>query len=160
MSAHTIGLLSLRQIVLVRWTTSVSVADVEALRRASSELAATHPGGIGHLNLVDTPEAMKNELEDDAREAIVALLRDRTTLLRLSSVIIPHEGFQASVVRAIVGGLLLVSRTAAHVRVHASVRQGAEWLTAGLRGLRGEAPPSVEDLEAAMAELRKGPRGA
>ena len=150
----TVGLLSVRQLVLVRWTTSVSVADVEALRHASRELAALHPGGIAHLNLVDTPDAMKNELEDDAREAIVSLLKDRSLPLRLSSVVIPHPGFQASVVRAIVGGLLLVSRTAAHIRVHGSIRQGAEWLVAGLRGLRGEMPPTVEELEDAMAKLR------
>jgi hypothetical protein len=84
---------------------------------------------------------------------MVQMLRDRHVPLRAASVIFPHDGFQAAVVRSILGTLLLLSRTPAIVRVHSSVDQGAGWIGERLGSSPEDPPPSVDELVAAVRTL-------
>jgi hypothetical protein len=152
----TFAMRTVGPIVLVRWGGAAHASQVEALARASAEAARAHPRAIGHVNLVETDMERTNELDDETRGAILRLLRDPALPLRCSSVVIPREGFQAALVRAIVGGLLLMSRTRTQVRVHASLRAGSEWVLEGLSMRDPTGLPTAEDLVDAMQTIDAG----
>jgi hypothetical protein len=149
---RTLALTTAAQVVVVRWTGAPVEDEVEEMRRISDALGRAHPRGIAHMNVIDVPPDRLQRPTEPAREAMVRMLRDRHVPLRAASVIFPHAGFQAAVVRSIVGGLLLLSRTPAELRVHASARRGAEWIGSVL-GTGVEDRALVDDLLAAAASL-------
>ena len=138
---------------MVRWTAATNVGDVEEMRRVSEALGRAHPRGIAHMNVIETKPGEMQRPSEPAREAMIRMLRDRHVPLRAASVIFPHPGFQAALVRSILGGLLLLSRTPAVVRVHASAQLGAEWIASTLGGTKDDPPPDANELLAAVAAL-------
>ena len=147
------ALTTLPRVVVVRWTSAPSVADVQQMRRASEALGREHERGIAHLNVIDVPLGKAQRPSEDSVQAMIAMLRDRQTPLRASSVVFPHEGFQAAVVRSVLGGLLLLSRTRAVVRVHRSAVHGAEWIGSMLVSEVQNPAPTVEQMMAAVESL-------
>jgi hypothetical protein len=150
---ETLALTTVRQVLVVRWTAATNVGDVEEMRRVSEALGRGHPWGIAHLNLIETSPGEMQRPSEPAREAMVRMLRDRHVPLRAASVVFPHPGFQAALVRSILGGLLLLSRTPAVVRVHASAQLGAEWIGSTLGDSKDDPAPDVSELLAAVAAL-------
>ncbi len=150
---ESLSLTTLPRVVVVRWTAAPIVADVQRMRRTSEALGKEHAGGIAHLNVIDVPLGQTQRPSEEAREAMIAMLRDRQTPLRASSVVFPHDGFQAAVVRSVLGGLLLLSRTRAVVRVQRSAAQGAEWIATMFAHEKDDPAPTVEEMMAALEAL-------
>jgi hypothetical protein len=150
---ETLALTTVRQVVVVRWTSATSVGDVEEMRRVSEELGRAYPLGVAHMNVIATRPGEMQMASEPARNAMIRMLRDKHVPLRAASVVFPHEGFQAALVRSILGGLLLLSRTSAVVRVHASAEASAEWLGTVLRSTAADPPPDARELLAAVASL-------
>jgi hypothetical protein len=149
---ETLALTTVRQVVVVRWTAADSADDVEQMHRVSDALAREHPRGIAHMNVIDVPPNQMHRPSEPAREAMVRMLANRQVPLRAASVIFPHPGFQAAVVRSILGGLLLLSRTPTRARVHASAREGAEWI-ASMMAPGGVDTALVDELLAGLESL-------
>jgi hypothetical protein len=150
---ESLSLTTLPRVVVVRWFAAPSVLDVQLMRRASEALGREHSRGIAHMNVIDVPLGQAQRPTEEARQAMISMLRDRQTPLRASSVIFPHDGFQAAVMRSILGGLLLLSRTTAVVRVHRSADQGAEWISSMLSSGSEDPAPTVNELLGALRTL-------
>jgi hypothetical protein len=123
----TLVIAPVRQVLVVLFRGASTVADIDAIHQASIELARAHPGGIGHLNLV-APGPDSGPIDERVRERLLTMMRDERMALRVSSVVYPGGGFQAAMIRGILSGLVLLSRTTAKIRVHSSVDAAADWL--------------------------------
>jgi hypothetical protein len=147
-----------RQVVITRFSGSASMADIDAIRRVSASLARNHPEGIGHLNEVVMDGEGRANIDDDVRGALMRLLSDPAVRLRASSIVYPGAGFSAAFVRSLLGGLVLLSRSRATIRFHASLKEGATWLAETMAATGADPLPASELIRAASPLAR--PRSA
>lgn len=118
---------SVENVLVVVWGGSPGHDDVDALEHASRELAAATGRRIAHFNFVPLTSGTGG-LEDSVRKRFDAMMRDPAFPLALSAVIYPREGFVAALIRSILAGMVMASRSRSTVRFFGSVADAEEWI--------------------------------
>ena len=96
-----------RNVMFTHWFAPVSVAGLAACETASFDLASRHPRGVVVFNLIEfglqIPQAA-------ARAKASAVLASTSGHVRVTTTVVPGEGFWASTARAAVATITLLAR--------------------------------------------------
>jgi hypothetical protein len=112
--------------VYVAWVKgAATVANQVESYRHIKKVSDLWPRGVGSMVVIG-PSA--GHLTDDARKEQDKIYRDFGSKMRCMAYVILGTGFQASVARATLTTLNLVTRRPYPTSVHSDVNKGAEWL--------------------------------
>jgi hypothetical protein len=128
-----------RDVFFEMWTQTGGVDDVRTLHRKHAEFLQQHDGQVAAVSVIQIPSL--KSIGDDVRAEVKARLttiRDRTSA---SLTVLESTGFTASVIRSLIGGLILFARTPYPHKVEDSVDRGANWLAPLLAPLDGRPVP-------------------
>jgi hypothetical protein len=104
-------------------------------RACMLDLLKQHPSGIGLITVVkgtSTPQP-------SGREALIALFRELSPQLNATLLVPQATGFEAAVLRSVMGCFILASGQRGRVKVERSISAGMPWMATKLLGARSGA---------------------
>jgi hypothetical protein len=137
-------------IVLITWFGAPTLPVVEAMHRATARLAAEHPTGIAHFNVVRRAAPDKPP-QEDVRRILLGMLRDPSLHLVASALVYAEQGFLAASIRGVLAGLALFARPTTKLRFFGSIEDAERWLRRTLLDGGSSAPADGEIVAAARA---------
>lgn len=135
-------------VTVVRRPPTIDVLNASEARIQG--IARSQRSKVGYLHIVlDVPTT--GRIDDDIRAAFVATARRSLPNIDGSALVLLGEGFRAAGMRFAVTGALMALRPVSPVRIFASVREGAVWLST----LRPQRDPeklvqTADELSAAL----------
>ena len=137
-----------QSVLILVWRDQTTLVGIKSAERFYDSLAATNPGGVFLLNIVE-PGAPVPKAE--VRAAMAAFLAKRANRMILSAVVHEGSGFHAAAVRSVVTGLALLTKLPYRHKVFATVEAAASWFAANSPVARGWGAVA---LSTAVAEVR------
>jgi hypothetical protein len=128
------------------WRLATSAPRVRMFVQAAERMVSTHPGGQCHLQVIERTSGPPAAAE---RRAFTDLQRRTGSSTRGIAFVIEGDDAQTWVVRAILRGISLLSRSGVAKTYVGSVNEGISWLM-----LRGIEHTNQEALEREVARLR------
>jgi hypothetical protein len=141
---------SLGGLSLSVWRRGASVPQALGFCRMFDEVIATHPRGGAFLMVIEDGAAAPAA---EVRSILVKRAVAAGTRLKAGAVVHEGQGFQASVVRAVVTSMGLIVRKAYPEKVFARLDESAAWI-AGLMTASDPGAPSAAEIMAAVAAIR------
>ncbi len=118
---------SLENVLIVQWSGVIGLSDILELERTTLSLARETGGAVAHFNLAHG-EGGGTGLVDGARDALVAMIRKPDFPLVASAVVHTQQGFSAAMIRSILSGLILMSRSRFPIRMFGSIGDAEKWV--------------------------------
>ncbi|MBV1858894.1 MAG: hypothetical protein KUG77_10820 [Nannocystaceae bacterium] len=114
-----------RNVMFTHWFAPVSVSGLEACETASFELAARYPAGVVVFNLIEFGLQIP---EPAARKKASEALASTSAHVRVTTTVVPGEGFWVSAARAAVATITLLSRAGHPHRVFSKTDDAARFV--------------------------------
>ena len=118
------GAATWQNLFMVYWNGQTKADAVTRLTRPLLDLKAENPSGI---HLIQVVAAKSGPPSNEARTALVALLRAASSGTISSSLVVPGVGFRMAAARAFATGLIMVVQLRFPHEVYASVERAAAW---------------------------------
>lgn len=135
------------------WRTGTSLQAARVVRATARRLAAERPGALATLVVIERGADMPSA---EARAELSAMAVDQQARMVAAALVHEGNGFRTATVRAVMTGMMLVSRSAFPHKIFATVEEGSRWLRAEPR-LDGR---QLEELPEALRRLRARVSGA
>lgn len=133
-----------RGVLIAVWSGEMRVDAVREAAAEARRLTERSPGEVGFLNLVARGTPPPGE---DVRAELQRMRREGPGALRCAAIVAEIGGFGGSAVRAVVAGLVMVTRPGFPMKAHGSVAEAAAWIAdqAGPGGVTASAITAAVD---------------
>ena len=134
--------------VITVWRKPATVDALRELRDVERRLLKANPQGISGITVME-PSSFDRVMGAAEREEASSIAKEFADRTLAGTYVFEGEGFRAAMARAVVSGILLVSRARYPNKVFATVQEGLTWL-------RSTLGPPVDDVALAerIAETR------
>jgi hypothetical protein len=120
--AHAIAIWN--EFLIQIWRTGTSLDAALKVRAAAHQLSASQTGSVATLVVVEPQAAMP---DSDARAQLAGMIDDQQGRMICAALVHEGQGFRAAAVRAVMTGLMALTRQPVPHQVRATVEQACAW---------------------------------
>ena len=143
-AAHAVAVY--HSVLVTIWSGEMRAPVVREAAAEAARLGRLHTGETSFLNMITRGTPAPSEA---VRAEFQRMIKEGPGKLRCAAIVAEVSGFQGSVVRGVVTGLMMVVRPAFPMKVHGSVAEAAAWIAAQAAG-----SVTADGLAAAVTAVR------
>jgi hypothetical protein len=135
------------------WRRPATMEALRAVREAEMQLIKASPNGISVITVME-PSSFEKPLGATERAEAAAIARDCEASTLAAAYVFEGEGFRAAMARAVVSGIMLLTRAKHPNKVFSNIPAGLEWLGPQLGPVLGRF--DGRSLQKCIEEAREG----